>query len=72
VESEKLRSEAKIESEMLTSSNNSRNLPRNVTIREEYVKCGKIFDKGEDSAIITTNLKAGLERKIFPKYFNQN
>src|SRR5712691_9195960 len=40
-ESEGLKSEAKIESEQLTSANNCRNLPGNVTIREEYVKCGK-------------------------------
>src|SRR6266571_2967142 len=41
VNSEKLRSEAKIELEKIRSINNSRNLPCNVTIREEYVKCGK-------------------------------
>ena len=41
VKSEQLRSEAKIKSEELTSINNSRNLPSNVTIRHEYVKCGK-------------------------------
>jgi hypothetical protein len=40
-ETEKLRSEAKIESEKISSINNSRNLPANVTIREEYVRCGK-------------------------------
>jgi hypothetical protein len=39
--SEKVRSEAKIRSERLTSANNCSNLPDNVTIREEYVKCGK-------------------------------
>jgi hypothetical protein len=32
---------ARPESEKLTSTNNSRNLPGNVTIRQEYVKCGK-------------------------------
>ena len=41
LDSEQLRSKAKIKSEEITSTNNSRNLPRNVTIREEYVKCGK-------------------------------
>ncbi len=41
VKSEELRSEAKIELEKIRSINNSRNLPGNVTIREEYVKCGK-------------------------------
>ena len=41
VKSEELRSEAKIELEKIKSINNSRNLPGNVTIREEYVKCGK-------------------------------
>jgi hypothetical protein len=41
VKSDELRSEAKIESEKIRSINNSRNLPGNVTIREEYVKCGK-------------------------------
>jgi hypothetical protein len=41
VESEELRSIARIKSEELTSINNSRNLPSSVTIREEYVKCGK-------------------------------
>ena len=32
---------ANIESEKLTSTNNSRNLPSNATIREEYVICGQ-------------------------------
>jgi hypothetical protein len=32
---------ARLESEKLTSTNNSRNLPSNPTIREEYVRCGK-------------------------------
>jgi hypothetical protein len=41
VESDGLKSEAKIKSEKIRSINNSRNLPDNVTIREEYVKCGK-------------------------------
>jgi hypothetical protein len=41
VESEKLKSEAKIRSERLTSANNCRNLPTNTTIRDEYVTCGK-------------------------------
>jgi hypothetical protein len=41
VKSDELRSEAKIELEKIRSINNSRNLPGNVTIREEYVKCGK-------------------------------
>jgi hypothetical protein len=41
VESERLRSEAKMEAEKLTSINNSRNLPSNATISEEYVRCGK-------------------------------
>ena len=41
IKSEELRSIEKAKSEQLTSTNNSRNLPRNVTIREEYVKCGK-------------------------------
>ncbi|HYT44887.1 MAG TPA: hypothetical protein VEP90_21345, partial [Methylomirabilota bacterium] len=40
--SEELRSEAKIESEQLTSANNCRNLPTNTTIRKEYVRCGKL------------------------------
>ncbi len=40
-ESEGLKSEGKIESEKIKSLDNSRNLPDNVTIREEYVKCGK-------------------------------
>ena len=39
---EELRSIAKIKSEELTSANNSRNLPSNVTIRKEYVRCGKL------------------------------
>ena len=39
--SEKLRSKAKTKSEELTCINNSRNLPINATIREEYVTCGK-------------------------------
>ena len=33
---------AKVKSEELTSTNNSRNLPSNATIREEYVRCGKL------------------------------
>jgi hypothetical protein len=41
VNSEGLKTEGKIESENIKSINNSRNLPGNVTIREEYVKCGK-------------------------------
>ena len=40
--SEKLRSIAKVQSEELTSTNNSRNLPNNATIRKEYVRCGKL------------------------------
>jgi hypothetical protein len=40
VESEKLRSEAKAQEE-LTSTNNSKRLASNATIRKEYVKCGK-------------------------------
>jgi len=40
-ESEGLKSEAKIESEQLTSASNCRNLPSNATIRKEYVRCGK-------------------------------
>ena len=40
--SEKLRSIAKVKSEQLTSTNNSRNLPGNATIRKEYVRCGKL------------------------------
>jgi len=32
---------ARLESEKLTSTNNSRNLPSKATIREEYVRCGK-------------------------------
>jgi hypothetical protein len=40
--SERFRSEAKMEAKKLTSTNNnSRNLPGNATIREEYVRCGK-------------------------------
>jgi hypothetical protein len=39
--SERLRSEAKMEAEQLTSANNCRNLPSNATIKKEYVKCGK-------------------------------
>ena len=41
VNSEGLKTEGKIESEKIRPINNSRNLPSNVTIREEYVKCGK-------------------------------
>jgi hypothetical protein len=41
-DSEQLRSIAKVKSEQLTSTNNSRNLPSNATIREEYVTCGKL------------------------------
>jgi hypothetical protein len=40
--SEKLRSIAKVQSEELTSTNNSRNIPSNATIRKEYVRCGKL------------------------------
>src|SRR5437899_12281525 len=40
-ESEQIMSIAKIKSEELTSTNNSRNLPSNATIRKEYVKCGR-------------------------------
>ena len=42
VNSEELRSIAKIKLEELTSTNNSRNVPNNATIRKEYVKCGKL------------------------------
>ena len=42
VKSEQLRSEAKTKSEEITSTNNSRNLPTNATIRKEYVRCGKL------------------------------
>ena len=41
VKVEGLKSETKIESEKIRSLDNSRNLPGNVTIREEYVKSGK-------------------------------
>jgi hypothetical protein len=41
VESDKLRSEAKAEKEQLTSTNNSKRIPSNATIRKEYVKCGR-------------------------------
>ena len=41
VESEGLKSEAKIESEKIRSINNSRNLPNSATIRKEYVRCRK-------------------------------
>jgi hypothetical protein len=41
VKSEGVKSEGKIESEKIRSINNSRNLPNNATIREEYVRCGK-------------------------------
>jgi len=41
VECQKLRSATKVQVEELTSTNNSRNLPNNATIRQEYVKCGK-------------------------------
>ena len=41
VKSERLKTEGKIESEKIKSVDNSRNLPNDVTIREEYVKCGK-------------------------------
>ena len=40
-ESEQRRSMAKVQSEELTSINNSRNIPSNATIRKEYVRCGK-------------------------------
>jgi len=39
VERQKLRSATKFQVEELTSTNNSRNLPNNATIRQEYVKC---------------------------------
>jgi hypothetical protein len=42
IKSEEIRSIAKVESEQLTSTNNSTNLPSNATIREEYVRCGKL------------------------------
>jgi hypothetical protein len=42
IKSEELRSIAKVKSEGLTSAKNSINLPNNATIREEYVRCGKL------------------------------
>ena len=42
IKSEELRSIEKTKSEQLTSTNNSRNLPSNATIREEYIRCGKL------------------------------
>lgn len=42
VDSEELRSEAKIKLEKVRSINNSKNLPNNATIRKEYVRCGKL------------------------------
>jgi hypothetical protein len=42
IKSEELSSIAKVKSEQLTSINNSRNLPSNATIREDYVRCGKL------------------------------
>jgi hypothetical protein len=41
VELRKLRLAAKGEAEQLTSINNSKNIPINATIRQEYIKCGK-------------------------------
>lgn len=40
VEAQKRRSAAKEQVEQLTSINNSKNIPINTTIRQEYVKCG--------------------------------
>src|SRR5438093_11345850 len=40
--SEKLRSIAKVQSEELTSTNNSMSHRSNATIRKEYVRCGKL------------------------------
>jgi hypothetical protein len=42
IKSKELKSIEKAKSEQLTSINNSRNLPSNATIREEYVRCGKL------------------------------
>jgi hypothetical protein len=42
VKSEEITSIAKIKLEELTSTNNSRNVPNNATIRKEYVRCGKL------------------------------
>jgi hypothetical protein len=42
IKSEELRSMAKVQSVELTSTNNSRNIPSNATIRKEYVRCGKL------------------------------
>jgi len=41
-ENQKLRSVVKAELEQLTSTNNSRNVPNNATLRKEYVRCGKL------------------------------
>jgi predicted transcriptional regulator len=41
VEIQKLRSVAKEKEQQLTSINNSKNIPLNATVRQEYVKCGK-------------------------------
>ena len=70
-ESEGLKSEAKIESEQLTSSNNCRNLPTNATIRKEYVRCGKVDCLSKHGPYYYAYWKDGrgkLKKKYIGKY----
>ena len=52
IKSEELRPIAKVKSEQLTSTINSRNLPSNATIREEYVRCGKLDCPSKHSILL--------------------
>src|SRR6266571_5863241 len=69
--SEKLRSIAKVQSEELTSTNNSRNIPGNATIRKEFVRCGKEYCLAEHGPYYYAYWKddsGKLKKKYIGKY----
>ena len=69
--SEELRSVAKVKSGQLTSTNNSRKLPGNATIRKEYVRCGKVHcpcKHGPYYYAYWRNDSGNLKKKYIGKY----
>ncbi len=62
---------AKVESEKLASTNNSRKIPSNATIREEYIRCGKsecTSEHGPYYYAYWKNDKGKLRKKCIGKY----
>jgi hypothetical protein len=70
MEGRKLRSAPKVEAEQLTSTNNSKNIPINATIRQEYIKCGKLGCTSKRGPYYYTYWKENrrLRKKYIGKY----